>query len=219
MWILVVNEVKMLRNYLMQIFGFVALAVVVFVRTSPHFVTSYFTIFPIILGMTLPQISFTQEERHKTFVFLRSLPLRPRDIVAAKYVVSFAITMLFGVLILIAMKMWPALKLSYAVLGFVLAIASFFAGVSYYQHFLLGLKSAKVALMITFFGLCAPVMFLSQSPAVETWVASDSVQRLYALANTLPGSLIGLGLGALLLLISYHMSVNVFTKQDISRLP
>ena len=219
MWILVINELKMLRAYLMQIFGFILLVMVVFLRSSPQFVTSYFTIFPIIMAMTLPQISFTQEERNKTFVFLRSLPLRPQHIVAAKYIVSFLITTMFWALILIATNILPTLNLSYALAAFVIVVASLAAGVSYFQHFMLGLKSAKVVLLITFLAISAPLMLLSQNPSVQAWFASDSGARSYAMANTILGSLAGLAVGAVLMLISYQMSATLFSRRDVSQLP
>lgn len=219
MWILALNELKMLRAYLVQLFGFILLVMVVFLRSSPQFVTSYFTIFPIIMALTLPQVSFTQEERNKTFIFLRSLPLKPRDIVAAKYLVSFLITAVFWIFILMSSITFSAIQLSYAVATFVVVAASLSAAVSYFQHFLLGLKTAKVALMITFLAITVPLMLLSQNHSVQAWFTSESGTRTYAMANTPLGSLVGLTVGAVLMFGSYHLSATVFTRRDISRLP
>lgn len=219
MWILVLSDLWMLRKYLLQIFGFVALAIIVFIRPAPHFIATYFTVFPVVTAMTLPQISFTQEERSQTFVFLRSLPLSPRHIVAAKYIVAMFINILFWAAILAAQAFLPVLQLTYVHAGLIMLIACFLSSISYLQHFILGLKSAKTALLLTFFGLSALGMFIGQTPVVKAWLQSSAAEQLFVSANNFAGSLIGALVGAVLLFISYQLSVLVFTRQDISKLP
>lgn len=219
MWVLVQNEVKMLRNNLLQIFGVVIVAVIVFARTAPQFVSAYFTVFPVVMGMTLPQMSFSQEERGRTFVFLRSLPVRPREIVAAKYFVSFLVTIVFWIMILVAMVALPDLKLTYSLASFVVAVSAILSAISYFQHFALGIKSAKIAMLTTFFAISAPVMLLGKNPKVQAWLISRTVQQFYFWADTFTGNIFALMLGAIIMLISFWFSADLFTRRDVSRLP
>lgn len=219
MWVLVQNEFKMLRSSLLQIYGIVIASVVVFSRFAPQLVSSYFIVFPVVMGVTLPQMSFTLEERAKTFILLRSLPVRPRDIVAAKYLVAYLVTALFWVMTLITRAALPTLGFTYGMAAYVLLISAVLSGISYYQHFALGVKSAKTALLVTFFVIGAPVAALSQNPAVQAWLSSPAVQQLTFWADTIAGNLATLLLGAVAMLISYWFSASLFTRRDVSRLP
>lgn len=219
MWILVVNELRSLRNYLLQMVGFITLATLVFIRSEPQFVTSYFTIFPIIMAMMLPQISFTQEERANTFVFLRSLPLKPRDIVAAKYIVSGIVTLLFLSFIYVGRVALPSLNLTYSIATVVVIASCLLAGISYFQHFALGLKSAKTALLITFLAISGLITVVSQNATVQTWLTSNPAKQAFSVIDSMAGNIAALLIGACIMYVSYRLSAALFTKRDVSQLP
>ena len=217
---LVYKEFVQLRTYLLQIVGFMALAVIIFGKTSPSFAMSYIYVLPVVLSMTLPQIIFGQEERGNTFVFLRALPIRPSEIVAAKYLVSVAVTAAFlGIIglasvagILPAEGVIPAV----AVVGFVSLIL---AGLSFFLHFWLGPKSAKVALILVTFTLAIPIMLASRDPGVFEAKLVARYAWVQPLAASPLGACLAVGAGLLVFAVSYAGSAWIFTKRDLSRLP
>lgn len=95
MWSLVRKEFAYLRKFLLQM-AFIFLAIIViFGQRDPNMAAVYFRILPIVMSMTIPQAIFAYEERGNTFIFLRSLPLRPGQIVAVKYVFSVLLVAFF----------------------------------------------------------------------------------------------------------------------------
>jgi ABC-type transport system involved in multi-copper enzyme maturation permease subunit len=86
------KEFVQLKATLLQVLGLMVVAVFVFGKVAEELVMSSLFALPVVLSMTLPQMIFEQEERGNTFVFLRALPIRPSEIVAAKYLVSAVTT-------------------------------------------------------------------------------------------------------------------------------
>lgn len=95
MFNLAYKEFVQIRRHLLQIVVFLILTIVVFARTTPSFALGYLYVLPVVFGMTLPQVIFEQEERGNTFAFLRALPIHPREIVAAKYLVAGLLNLAF----------------------------------------------------------------------------------------------------------------------------
>lgn len=218
MWYLVLNELKMLKSYFLQILGFLAVAILLFRTRAPQLVVTYFTVFPLVMAMTLPQMSFAQEERGKTFVFLRALPVRPWYIVAAKYSMSVLVLACFLILILFGVYYMPELELSLAQASTITLLSAFAGSFSFLLHFLLGLKSAKVGLLVSVFAIGGPAMLLSQNPSVQTWISGPGALGLLRFANSLPGLLASIFGACMVLLISFALSAATFTRRDISQL-
>lgn len=217
---LVYKEFVQLRNYILQVVGFMALAIVLFGKISPSFAMSYLYVLPVVMSMTLPQMIFGQEERGNTFVFLRALPIRPGEIVAAKYLVSVIVTVAFlGVIGLSgALGVIPVESVLAAL--FTVSLASFFlSGLSFLLHFWLGVKSARVALILTTFSLAVPVMLLARRQGDAAEVLSGWVAGLEPIATSVPGVLLAAAVGLLLLAASFAGSAWIFTRRDLSRLP
>ncbi len=147
---LVSKEFVQMRSQLLQTVGFLALALVVFSRTSPDMVLTFFNVFPVVMAMTLPQLSFMHEERGHTFCFLRALPMRPWEIVAAKYLATFVVMVGFGILLLLVGTLVIAVRptVLMAHLTVILLLSLLLAAISYFFHFWLGLKAARVALLV-----------------------------------------------------------------------
>lgn len=219
MWYLIGNELRMLRSYFLQIFAFIAVAIVVFRSTAPQVVITYFTVFPIVMAMTLPQISFTQEERGKTFVFLRSLPVKPASIVGAKYSVSLVVIVFFLCLMTVGHYMFPDLGLTMAQASIVTILSALASSVSYFLHFMMGLKSAKIALLGSLFAVGAPAMLLSQNPRVQAWFGTAQAAQLFAIANSATGVLMAVLAACIILSISFTASAAIFTRRDVSQIP
>jgi predicted permease len=221
MWNLVYKEFVQIRTYLLQIFGFLTLAVVIFGRATPAIMMSYLYVFPVVVGMTLPQIIFGQEERGNTFTFLRALPIRPREIVAAKYLVSVAVTLVFAVLLAVLGPIGSVRGAALmAALSAVILISFALAAVSYFLHFWLGVRSARVALLLVTFGAAIPMMlvFRGGSGGVSAALAAR-LSAVGPLAGSPAGVVLALGLGLGVLYISYSASAWLFAKRDLSRLP
>ncbi len=220
---LVSKEFVQMRSYLLQIVGFLALALVALGRAQPDMALSFFNVFPVVMAMTLPQLSFTHEERGNSFAFLRALPMRPWEIVAAKYLVSFLVTLCFGLLLLLAAKLTgtPRSATLMADLTVVLLISFLVAAASYFLHFWLGLKAARVALLVLV-GAVAVVFMLVVVPhpsTVTALLSSPAGVKLTALATSPLGPVLSVVLGAMLLFASFAASARVFAARDLSRLP
>lgn len=220
MLVLVYKEFTQVRSYLFRILAFMAAALLLLGRVSPAFITSYLTVFPVVLSMTLPQMAFTLEERGNTFVFLRSLPIRPRDIVAAKYLISVIVNTAFVALIALAgptgalpMKGVMAAMTTVALATFVLA------GLSYFLHFLLGTKSAEIALLGVSFAAILPVALIMQAKGNASQTVSAMLARLEPLATSPAGVGLAFAIGLAVLFVSYLASSWLFTRRDLSRLP
>jgi len=217
---LVYKEFVQLRLYLLEIAGFMALAVIVFGKANPDFAMSYVYVFPVVLGLTLPQIVFGQEERGNTFAFLRSLPIRPSEIVAAKYLVSAVVTVVFLALIGLAgaLRVVPLQGVYVAVSA--VGFASFaLAGISFFAHFWLGQKQARVALLLITFTLAIPVMLLSRGGGSTAAILGAKLAWLEPLVTSPDGVCVALAAGLAVFSLSFVSSAWLFAKRDLSRLP
>ena len=217
---LVYKEFVQIRLYLLEIAGFMALAVVIFGRANPEFAMSYMYVFPVVLSMTLPQIVFGQEERGNTFAFLRSLPIRPSEIVAAKYIVSAAVTVVFLALIALAggLGFLPP-KGVFAAISAVGFTSFTLEGISYFMHFWLGQKHARVGLLLVTFSLAIPVMLLSRGGGSTVAILAAKLGWLESIVTSPAGAFGALAAGLGLLTLSFMASAWLFAKRDLSRLP
>jgi len=220
MWNLVYKDIVQLRSQLLQMIGFVVLFMIAFGRSSPDFAMIYVYVAPVVLAVSLPQMSFGLEERGNTFAFLRALPIRPSEIVLAKYLVSVGVTLVFLGLIGLAGAAGMIPASSALLAGSVVALASFgLAGLSYFLHFLLGLKSARVALILVNFAWAIPIMLLIKLPGGPGAFVARYLPWLQRLAASWGGVGLASGLGLAVLGVSGAASAWLFTKRDLSRLP
>ncbi len=220
MWALIYKEFVQMRNYLLQVGLVIIIAIILFGQSLEGFILPYLGVLPLVMAMTLPQMVFSLEERGNTLVYLRSLPVRPQQIVASKFVVSLLIVL--GLMVI---------QLGYAItvgrvasvlgsLGLNLIIAALLLGLSLYLHFRLGTNKAKVALLISLMVLTVSGMALMQSPQIANWFASShAVAAVTELLSTPQGSILGLGIATAILLLFYGLSAAVFSRQDVSRIP
>ncbi len=214
------KEFVQIRQYILQIAGFLVLAMLFFGKLNPALVASYLSVIPVTVAMTMPQILFGQEERSNTFVFLRTLPIRPKDIVAAKYLTGASIIVGFTALVVVAAAIGLAGDAVGSQIVAIVAFASFaLSGLSFFLHFWLGLKSARVALLIAIFVLGTPIMMMEKgtgalgSALSALWTRAAPVIATPAGAGALPVA------GLALLYLSYVASAAIFTRRDLSRLP
>lgn len=217
MWYLVANELRMLKGYFLQILVFLALVTLLL---GPS--TALLGIYPIVIpfmAMTLPQLSFMQEERGKLFVFLRSLPIKPADIVGAKYIVAFLVVSFFLCLLLVSRFIFPDLHISLIQMAAVTVASTLLASVSYFLHFLVGAKSARVAQLVVVFAVWVPIVLLGQNPRAQAWLGGLDVGRLLLIADSTSGLLAAVVAGCLLMLVSFAASAVVFTCRDVGQIP
>ena len=220
MWALIYKEFVQLRHYLLQVSAAIVLAVVLFGHSLEGFILSYLSIMPLVMALTFPQFLFGMEDRGNTLVFLRSLPVRPRQIVAAKYIVSVMIVlglMLFGLGYALSVgKLEQALVSA----GPNLVIAAFLLAISLYLHFRLGTNSAKIALLVSLMLLTLLGLAVMQNRQILASVAAlPVVQWVLAILGSWQGAIFGLVVGAGILMLSFIASSNAFTRQDVSRIP
>lgn len=217
MWALIYKEFVQMRNYLLQVGLAIVVVVILFGQSLEGFILPYLGVLPLVMAMTLPQMLFGLEDRGNTLVYLRSLPVRPQQIVAGKFVVSLLIV---GGLMLIQMAYALVLGRLSAVLpntGLNLVIAALLLGLSLWLHFRLGTNRAKVALLISLMVLAVVGMALMQNPQVAGWFST--VTSFAGLLATVPGTLLCLGAAAAILLLFYGLSAAAFSRQDVSRIP
>lgn len=217
---LIYKEFVQMRNYLLQVGLVIIIAIVLFGQSLEGFILPYLGILPLVMAMTLPQMLFGLEERGGTLVYLRSLPVRPRQIVASKFIVSLLIVL--GLMLI---------QLGYAVavgqldsalsgIGTNLVVAAFLLGLSLYVHFRLGTNRAKIALLVSLTALALVGMALMQNPRVANWfTSSDLVLKITSMFGQAQGALLGLGIAAIVLSMFYGVSAKVFSRQDASRMP
>ena len=221
MWNLVYKEIVQLRSYLIQTLGFLAVAILLFGRLSPVLMMSYLYVFPVVMAMTLAQLAFTQEERGNTFAFLRSLPIRPREIVGAKYVVSVLVTLAFVVVLAVAGPAGAASGTALlAAISTVTLVSFLLAAVSYFLHFWLGVKSARVALILLSFVAAIPMMLVLRSgPRGVSAFFAERLSGLTSLAGSPGGVALAFLLGLAVLFVSYAASAKLFASRDLCPLP
>lgn len=222
---LVYKEFVQAKAQILQALGLMAIAALFAHRIAEDLATPILFAVSVALAMTLPQTIFDQEERGNTFVFLRALPIRPGEIVAAKYVVSAATTTASMAVIGLASVSGCLTKetaMAYAagigLLSFVLSALSLFL------HFLLGSKSAKTALMIItaaglFVGLFAPMVLATRGRGDLRATFGRLANRIAPVATSYAGVMLSLAAGFVLLAISFSASARIFAGRDLSRLP
>lgn len=222
MWSLARKEVIQLRSHLIQIFLALTAVILIVGNNSPQFAFGYLNVFPVVMAMTLPQVIFTYEERSNTFVYLRSLPVRPRQIVAAKYVVSALV--LLGLLALDLGFGYFVLTLDrtlLATLALTVLAAGFLLGLSLYTHFRCGLNAARIVLLVVLFAVGLPGLLIAkqmEDPQSLTGLLA-SLQSARDFVGTGAGLLLALVAASFLLWLSYLASVRIFTRRDVSQLP
>ncbi|QUL99128.1 MAG: ABC-2 transporter permease [Candidatus Fermentithermobacillus carboniphilus] len=221
MWSLVYKEFFLLRTYLLQIFGFPLVVSLMVGKKTPTIVEAYFFAFPVVTAMTLPQIMFSQEERSNTLTFLRSLPIRPWEIVGAKYIVS-SLTSLFlvGSLGLIRKMLDANAEDTFLAYSVVLSLSLVLAAISHLFHFWLGLKSARVASLIVTFIVMVPVIMVGSMPGVTQSIVSNPLaQNAATFLSTPQGLVFSLIMGMTLMFASFLTSSAIFSHRDLTRLP
>lgn len=220
---LVQKELVQIRSQILQALGLMAVGALFADKIAEDLVEPVLFAIPVALAMTLPQTIFDQEERGNTYVFLRALPIRPCEIVAAKYAVSVIATLASMAMIGLA---WSSGSLSreatfafatgIGLLSFVLSALSLFF------HFWLGTKSAKTALMITTAcGMIVPLIFVLGARGKGGMEAAFGkfASRIVPLATSSLGPLLSLATGLAIMGASLAASVSIFTRRDLSRLP
>jgi hypothetical protein len=94
------------------------------------------------------------------------------------------------------------------------------SALSLFLHFWLGTKAAKVALIVTTFGLSIPVMLAAKGQGgVGGSALGGFIGRVEPLATSYAGILVSLAVGLVVLGISLAGSATIFTGRDLSRLP
>lgn len=222
MWALVLKDFMYHRKFLLQI-GFIFAAIIVlFGQGNPDMVAVYFRILPIVMGMTLPQTIFSYEERGNTFVFLRSLPVRPNQIVAAKYVFSLLLVAGIGLLSLGLSSMY-ATESSPFDPHLVIFMSSALMALSLYLHFRLGVNSAKMALLTLLLGsgviIGGIVSWPQARQLLDSFLPAELPTALSQFASTHLSLLITVALAASILFISYLASTGIFSRRDVTQLP
>lgn len=217
---LLYKEFVQMRMNLLPVVASLVL-VLVFGKTLPEFSVTFMYTLPIVLSMIVPQMVFEQEERWNTFAFLRSLPIPPGAIVAAKYLVSATVTMAFLATIAVAgaMGILPqrGLMMTVSIVGLISLVLG---GVSLFLHFWLGLKSAKIALVLLVFALLVlPIGLGSREAGGIGAMLKSRFAWFEALAQTPLGVCVALAIGLLAFGASYLASAALFSKRDLGRMP
>ena len=220
MWPLVNKEFVQLRLYAIPVVGLMVLWVVALGRVVPTTAITVFNALSVAMAFNLPAYSFAQEERNSTFVFMRTLPLRPHEIVAAKYLATGVFTVAVPLLGLalgpLSGLVGPDMLIRVTM---VLSLSLFLGAVNFFLHFWLGLKAAKSASLVVLIGVAAVVVLLiSNVPAlaelVQPWLA-----RLAPLAASWGGVALAMGLGLAVYYLSYLGAARLFAGRDVTRLP
>ncbi len=218
MWFLIVNELILLRGFLLQTFGVMFACLLIFSRLNPVFGTSYLTVFPVVMSFTMAQQSFAREERGNTLAYLRSLPIKPSQIVAAKYAVPLIMVALFWLSIWAggAVMSTPSLNVSVANLIVLLTMIGF--SLSYLFHFWLGIKGAQGAILASFFVFSLPSVLLMKNAEMQRWLTRLLESEFSRLASSLAGTGLALLVGGCIMAVSYTIAVRIFSSRDLSRL-
>lgn len=217
---LVQKEFSQLRSTIFQVLTLMVASALILSRVAEEMMMSMMVALPVVLSMTLPQTIFEQEERGNTFVFLRSLPIRPSQIVAAKYVVSATMTIVSVAIIGLAGITGALSKEAVLASVFGVGLVCFaMSALSLFLHFWLGARSAKIALIVTTFALAVPLMLAVKSKAGIESIFAGIVGRVQSLATSVTGIPVSLAIGLVFLGISYAASATIFSRRDLSRLP
>lgn len=220
MWALIYKEFVQMRNYLLQLFLAVLLMVLVFGSSLEGFILPYLSVLSVALAMTLPQLLFSMEDRGNTLVYLRSLPVHPRQIVAGKFLFSAIIILALSAIVLAYAGISGQLPAALGRTGPGLVVAAFLLGLSLYLHFRLGTNAAKVALLVSLMAcVLLGLALMQQRDLLNAIVSSALLQNALGLLGSWWGILLGLVIAAAILQLAYLASAAVFTRQDASRMP
>lgn len=216
------KEFRQERKHLLQIFGFLIIAALLFGRNNPWMLMSFFMVFPIVIPVTIPQLSLASEERENTFAFLRAMPIPPGEIVAAKYVFTAIVVAIIELLLFgsSAINGLPTHTWLSAVSA-TTALALLLSSVSLLLHFWLGVKSAQTVLRVGILTLTLPIMSTAVGGSadsaafakVSAWAGS-----IMGFAGTTAGLAAAVAVGALCMAASWAIATRIFAGRDLSRL-
>lgn len=210
------------KKHLLQILGFLAVAALLFGRNNPSMLMSYFMVFPIVIPITVPQLSLASEERENTFAFLRALPIPPGEIVAAKYVFTAIVVAMIELLLLGSSTIHglPA-STSLSAVSATTVLALLLSSVSLLLHFWLGVKSAQTVLRIGILVLMLPVVSAVAGGGADSAVfakVSAWAGSIMGFAGTAAGLAAAVAVGALCMVASWAIATRIFASRDLSRL-
>lgn len=214
---LLVMEIRRLRDHMLMGLGMLGGAVFLFGQSErPTLVLTFFATLPIVSGMVVPINSFMQEERGNALVFLRSLPLRPWEIVAAKYVACYLAVLILSLSLLVVSSWVPAIPMQ-RILGQVTLVTTLslcFCGTSYFLLFVFGLKRGRIVGMTIYLG----AILLSAKFGLSM-MTTPHPDHVLAFGATSLGPVVAVVIGTVVVAVSCLASAGVFTARDVSRMP
>ena len=189
MWILMKRNINSFALYLIVVFtmtGFMALGVNNELKLAYVIISGFLVILQIVGGTFINE---QYEEKHKGYAFLSILPVKEKEIVAAKFCLALMTNVLFvGFLVLLfALSPSPpeeiALAQSYVLFMGVVSLT--LAGLSYTGIFSIGYTKFAVIVMSFFVALGLVPMILMKSYQGRMDVLIDQILEFFAHLNWL----------------------------------
>lgn len=216
---LVQKEFVLLRKQLLQIAVIVIL--IGFVgRIDPGMGFAYLAVFPVVFAMSIPQLSFSTEERANTLAFLKTLPIPPGVVVGSKYVFTAATVLLLELFIVFfgLVMLRFSVENARAVVSVTMLLTCLLSSLSLFVHYWLGIKSAKTVLQVGRFTIVIIAITLGMNEgalfmSLQEWAASVA-----SLAASPAGPFAASTIGALLLLVSWYGATRIFATRDVTKL-
>lgn len=216
---LVQKEFVLLRKQLLQIAVIVIL--IGFVgRIDPGMGFAYLAVFPVVFAMSIPQLSFSTEERANTLAFLKTLPIPPGVVVGSKYVFTAATVLLLELFIVFfgLVMLRFSVENVRAVVSVTMLLTCLLSSLSLFVHYWLGIKSAKTVLQVGRFTIVIIAITLGMNEgalfmSLQEWAASAA-----SLAASPAGPFGASAIGALLLLVSWYGATRIFATRDVTKL-
>lgn len=216
---LVQKEFVLLRKQLLQIAVIVIL--IGFVgRIDPGMGFAYLAVFPVVFAMSIPQLSFSTEERANTLAFLKTLPIPPGVVVGSKYVFTAATVLLLELFIVFfgLVMLRFSVENVRAVVSVTMLLTCLLSSLSLFVHYWLGIKSAKTVLQVGRFTIVIIAITLGMNEgalfmSLQEWAASVA-----SLAASPAGPFAASAIGALLLLVSWYGATRIFATRDVTKL-
>lgn len=216
---LVQKEFVLLRKQLLQIAVIVIL--IGFVgRIDPGMGFAYLAVFPVVFAMSIPQLSFSTEERANTLAFLKTLPIPPGVVVGSKYVFTAATVLLLELFIVFfgLVMLRFSVENARAVVSVTMLLTCLLSSLSLFVHYWLGIKSAKTVLQVGRFTIVIIAITLGMNEgalfmSLQEWAASVA-----SLAASPAGPFGASAIGALLLLVSWYGATRIFATRDVTKL-
>ncbi len=181
---------------------------------------SFAFIFTMMLACILATSSISYDNMDNGMSFMMTLPIQKKTYVVSKYILSVAVVLLLGAVVLLMAVIGSNMEMFKWTLGDLkgaLLVAGAFAtvmmAVMIPVYIIFGAEKARIAIM-AIYGICAVVIFVLKSAVKDAAAIVNEVMAELLALSSLQLALLGVGAMVALLVISMIISMIGLEKKE-----